>query len=228
MSNPELVTGTVKWFNPDKGFGFISTADHGDVFVHVRALAEGQTTLAAGEAVYFSLRQAERGPEAAHVRTGAPPAPPKPALPTLELTTLALPSHVNMRIVGRPAEARRLGWPEQPPSLVACVFELGSEAAPAAPSGLPLPSAATAYLVLMAIKHWRHVESALEADIEDALVIDGYISIDALAPGMITLRATSVTTTALLRAKHAAQAAARAAAQAANAPEAEQAAEDGA
>jgi CspA family cold shock protein len=211
MANPELVSGTVKWFNAEKGFGFISTADHGDVFVHVRALAEGQATLAVGELVHFNLRQAEKGPEAANVRAGVPPPPPKPALPTVDLPTPAVPSHVNMRIVGRPAGVRWLGWPEQPPSLVACVFELGGEAAPAVPSGLPLPSAATACLILIAAKHWRQVASALEADPEDTLVIDGTAGIDPLAPGMITLRATSVTTTATLQAKWAAQALARAA-----------------
>jgi cold shock protein len=218
MSNPELITGTVKWFNAEKGFGFISTADHGDVFVHVRALAEGRTTLTVGEPVHFSLRQAEKGPEAANVRPGAPPPPPKPALPVVELSTPAVPSNANMRIVGRPAEVRRLGQPEQPPSLMACVFELGGEAAPAMPSGLPPASAATACLVLIASKHWRHVASALEADPDDTLVIDGYTGLDPIAPGMITLRATSVTTTAILQAKYAAQAAARAA----NAAEADQ------
>jgi CspA family cold shock protein len=212
MSNPEIITGTVKWFNAEKGFGFVATTDHGDVFVHVRALAEGRTTLTVGEPVYFNLRQAEKGPEAANVRAGTPPPPPKPALPTLELATPPLPSHVNMRIVGRPAEVRRLGWPDQPPSLVACVFELGGEAAPNIPSSLPPPSAATACLVLIAIKHWRQVASALDADLADTLVIDGTAGIDPLAPGMITLRATSVTTTAILQAKWAAQAQARAAA----------------
>src|SRR5258705_8548626 len=92
MSNPELVTGTVKWFNAEKGFGFISTADHGDVFVHLRALAEGRTTLTAGEPVYFNLRPTEKGAEAANVRPGAPP-PPKPALPTVDLPTPAVPGH---------------------------------------------------------------------------------------------------------------------------------------
>lgn len=215
MSNPELITGTVKWFNADKGFGFISTADHGDVFVHVRALAEGRTALTVGEPVYFSLRQAAKGPEAANVRAGTPPPPPKPALPTVELTTPAVAGHANMRVVGRPAEVRPLGQPNQPPSLMACVFELDSAAVPALPSGLPPPSVATGCLALIAAKHWRQVASALAADPEDALVIDGYIALDPLAPGMITLRATSVTTTAILRAKHAAQAAARAASAAA-------------
>jgi CspA family cold shock protein len=211
MSNPELVTGTVKWFNAEKGFGFISSADHGDVFVHLRALAEGRMTLTAGEQVYFSLHQTEKGPEAANVRPGTPPPPPKPALPTVELPTPAVPGHANMRVVGRPAEVRQLDRPDQAPSLVACVFELDGEAAPALSGGLPPPSAATACLALIAAKHWRHVASALEADPEDALVIDGYAGLDPLAPGMITLRATSVTTTAILQAKWAAQALARAA-----------------
>ena len=209
MSNPELVTGTVKWFNAEKGFGFISTADHGDVFVHLRALVEGRTTLTVGEPVYFNLRTTEKGPEAANVRPGAPPPPPKPALPTVELPTPTVLGHANMRVVGRPAEARPLGRLGQAPSLVACVFELDGEAAPNVPGSLPPPSAATACLVLIAAKHWWHVERALEADPEDALVIDGYIGLDALAPGMITLRATSVTTTATLQAKWAAQRAAR-------------------
>jgi CspA family cold shock protein len=211
MSNPELVTGTVKWFSAEKGFGFISTADHGDVIVHVRALVEGRTTLTAGEPVYFGLRQTEKGAEAANVRPGALPQPPKPALPTVELPTPAIPSHTNMRLVGRPAEMRRLGRPDEPPSLVACVFELDADAAPALPGRLPPPSAATACLALIAIKHWQAVARALEASPDDALVIDGHIGLDPLAPGMITLRATSVTTTAMLEAKRAAQALARAA-----------------
>ena len=211
MSNPELITGMVKWFNAEKGFGFISSADHGDVFVHVRALVEGRTTLTVGEPVYFSLRQTEKGAEAANVRVGAPPPPPRPALPTVELPTPAVPGHANMRVVGRPAELRRLGRPDESPSMVACVFELDVEAAPALPGSLPPPSAATACLTLISAKHWRAVASALEADPDDALVIDGYIGIDPLALGMITLRATSVTTTAMLQARWAAQALARAA-----------------
>ncbi|MDQ2999011.1 MAG: cold shock domain-containing protein, partial [Chloroflexota bacterium] len=82
-----MITGTVKWFNAEKGFGFISSADHGDVFVHLRALAEGQKTLTVGEQVHFHLRQTEKGAEAANVRVGAPSPPPKPALSTVELPT---------------------------------------------------------------------------------------------------------------------------------------------
>lgn len=66
MSN---TTGTVKWFNEEKGFGFI-TQDNGgpDVFVHFRAIAsEGFKTLAEGQSVSFSLEQGPKGPQAANV-----------------------------------------------------------------------------------------------------------------------------------------------------------------
>jgi len=215
MSNPEIITGTVKWFNAEKGFGFISTADHGDVFVHVRALAEGRATLTSGEPVHFHLRQAEKGPEAANVRVGAPPPPPpppKPALPTVELPTPVVPGRAHLRIVGRPGEVRPLGRPGQGPSLVACVFDLGGEAAPELPGGLPPPSAATVCVALITAKHWRRVADALEADPEDTLVIDGYAGLAAIAPGVITLRATEVITMTMLQAKRAAQALAREAA----------------
>jgi CspA family cold shock protein len=206
MSNPELITGTVKWFNAEKGYGFISSADHGDVFVHLRALTEGRTTLAAGEQVYFTLRQAEKGPEAANVRAGAPPAPPKPALPTVELPTPEIRGHAGLRVVARPEAVKELGRPAQRASLVAFTVELGVEEVAGMSKALPPPSAATACLVLISAKHWRRVAGALDADPEDTLVVDGYASLDPLAPGVITLRATEVTTTALLSAKRAAQA----------------------
>jgi cold shock protein len=62
--------GTVKWFNVDKGFGFIARDRGGkDVFVHVSALAEaGLTTLNEGERVTFDLAEGRKGPEAARVR----------------------------------------------------------------------------------------------------------------------------------------------------------------
>jgi hypothetical protein len=104
---------------------------------------------------------------------------------------------------------RELGRPGQPPSLIAFTIELGAEGASALLEGLPSPSATTACLVLISAKHWRRVASALEADPEEVLVVDGYASLDPLAPGVITLRATEATTTALLSAKRAAQAQAR-------------------
>ncbi|ARR51281.1 TPA: transcription antiterminator/RNA stability regulator CspE [Photobacterium damselae] len=62
-------TGTVKWFNEEKGFGFI-TQDNGgaDVFVHFRAITgEGFKTLAEGQKVTFDIEQGQKGPQAANV-----------------------------------------------------------------------------------------------------------------------------------------------------------------
>ncbi|MCV6589704.1 MAG: cold-shock protein [Marinobacterium sp.] len=62
-------TGTVKWFNEEKGFGFI-TPDNGgsDVFVHFRAIqGDGFKTLAEGQQVKFDIEQGQKGPQAANV-----------------------------------------------------------------------------------------------------------------------------------------------------------------
>ncbi|MFC3096116.1 cold-shock protein [Alteromonas sediminis] len=63
------VTGTVKWFNEDKGFGFITPTDGGkDVFVHFRAIqSEGYKTLVEGQQVNFTVEQGQKGPQAANV-----------------------------------------------------------------------------------------------------------------------------------------------------------------
>jgi CspA family cold shock protein len=65
-----MTTGTVKWFNEAKGFGFISTADGGkDVFVHFSAIANsGFRTLAEGQEVTFDVVDGPKGPQAANVR----------------------------------------------------------------------------------------------------------------------------------------------------------------
>jgi len=60
--------GTVKWFNEAKGYGFISTDEGNDVFVHFSAiLGEGFKTLAEGQRVEFEVVQGEKGPQAANV-----------------------------------------------------------------------------------------------------------------------------------------------------------------
>ncbi|MGF1717454.1 transcription antiterminator/RNA stability regulator CspE [Photobacterium chitinilyticum] len=62
-------TGIVKWFNDEKGFGFI-TQDNGgaDVFVHFRAIAgDGFKSLAEGQKVSFDVEQGQKGPQAANV-----------------------------------------------------------------------------------------------------------------------------------------------------------------
>ena len=61
-------TGTVKWFNESKGFGFISQESGPDVFVHFSAISgEGFKTLAEGQKVEFTISQGEKGPQAENV-----------------------------------------------------------------------------------------------------------------------------------------------------------------
>ena len=65
-----MSTGTVKWFNAEKGFGFITQDDGGpDVFVHFSAITgEGYRNLEEGQQVEFELTQGPKGPQAANVR----------------------------------------------------------------------------------------------------------------------------------------------------------------
>ncbi len=63
-----MATGKVKWFNAEKGYGFITTDDGKDVFVHFSAIvADGYKTLDEGQAVEFEITQSDRGPQASHV-----------------------------------------------------------------------------------------------------------------------------------------------------------------
>jgi cold shock protein len=64
-----VATGTVKWFSPEKGFGFISQADGPDVFVHFSAIAgEGYKNLEENQQVEFDVTQGPKGPQASNVR----------------------------------------------------------------------------------------------------------------------------------------------------------------
>ena len=65
-----MPTGTVKWFNDDKGFGFITPDDQSsDLFVHHSDIAgEGFKSLAEGAKVTFDAEQGEKGPKAANVQ----------------------------------------------------------------------------------------------------------------------------------------------------------------
>ena len=63
-----MSNGTVKWFNAEKGYGFIEREDGGDVFVHFTAIqADGYRTLEEGQAVEFDVVQGERGEQATNV-----------------------------------------------------------------------------------------------------------------------------------------------------------------
>ena len=64
-----MTTGTVKWFNEAKGFGFISQENGEDVFVHFSAIdGDGFKTLADGDRVEFEVTQGTKGLAAANVR----------------------------------------------------------------------------------------------------------------------------------------------------------------
>jgi CspA family cold shock protein len=64
----DRVIGTVKWFNSEKGYGFLEREDGPDVFVHYTAIqAEGFRTLQEGQQVEFSVEQGPKGPQAARV-----------------------------------------------------------------------------------------------------------------------------------------------------------------
>ena len=61
-------TGTVKWFNAEKGFGFIEREDGDDVFVHFTAIqSEGFKTLEEGQTVDYDVVETDRGPQAQNV-----------------------------------------------------------------------------------------------------------------------------------------------------------------
>ena len=64
-----MATGTVKWFNDAKGFGFISRTDGADVFVHHTAIqSEGFRTLSEGQPVEFDIVEGPKGLQASNVR----------------------------------------------------------------------------------------------------------------------------------------------------------------
>jgi Cold shock proteins len=66
--NSLMEHGTVKWFNAEKGYGFITREDGSDVFVHFSAIqGDGYKTLEEGQSVTFDIEDSDRGPQASNV-----------------------------------------------------------------------------------------------------------------------------------------------------------------
>ena len=68
-----MPTGKVKWYDADKGFGFLTRDDGGEVFVHSTALPAGTTALRPGQRVEFGVAEGRRGVQALQVRLLEPP-----------------------------------------------------------------------------------------------------------------------------------------------------------
>ena len=62
-----MAQGTVKWFNGDKGYGFIAVESGQDVFVHFSAIKGGYRSLGEGQKVEFDITQGQKGPQAENV-----------------------------------------------------------------------------------------------------------------------------------------------------------------
>ena len=63
-----MATGKVKWFNAEKGYGFITTEEGKDVFVHYSAIqCDGFKTLEEGDSVTFEVKESNHGPQASNV-----------------------------------------------------------------------------------------------------------------------------------------------------------------
>jgi len=82
-------TGKVKWYDADKGFGFLSQEDGEDVYVRASALPDGVEGLKAGQRVEFGLATGRRGPQALSVKLIDPP----PTLSRMRRETAAAPEH---------------------------------------------------------------------------------------------------------------------------------------
>lgn len=68
-----MPTGKVKWYDSDKGFGFLTRDDGGEVFVHSSALQAGTSGLRAGQRVEFGIAEGRKGAQALQVRLLEPP-----------------------------------------------------------------------------------------------------------------------------------------------------------
>ena len=99
-----MPTGKVKWFNPEKGFGFLAREDGPDVFVHKDALPAGTSELKPGQRVEFGIVAGRRGDQALQVRVLDP-------LPSVSATVAAAPgTRITFTV---PASVATHGWTVQ-------------------------------------------------------------------------------------------------------------------
>jgi CspA family cold shock protein len=105
--------GTVTWYDEGKGFGFITPDSGGDdVFVHVRALAEGLTWLAEGDRVTYGVVQGDKGPQARDLQLvrGAEDSPAPSAAPRSSATAGGAPARAGEGVVARYDAERGFGF----------------------------------------------------------------------------------------------------------------------
>ncbi len=86
-----MPTGKVKWYDADKGFGFLTRDDGGEVFVHSTALEPAGTALRPGQRVEFGVAEGRRGTQALQVKVLEPP-------PTIAKTTRKSPDEMVLII----------------------------------------------------------------------------------------------------------------------------------
>lgn len=107
-----MPTGKVKWFDTEKGFGFLSREDGGDVFVHSSALPSGVEELKAGMRVEFGVAEGRRGEQALSVRVLDPlPSVAKAARKSEDEMTILVEDLIKM-LDGLSNSYRRGRWPE--------------------------------------------------------------------------------------------------------------------
>jgi len=177
----------------------------GGVFFHLVRTAE---VVSRADKAYIFPRQGGHPSQAGGAGAGVSAPSPPPPLPPAAWTDddyRAINQHlqdeigrattVKITIVGRPAKVLDRGQ--------VIVLSLRQDTAPSLPKGLPEPATGTRYALLIAAKQWAKIAEALDADPEDALIAEGYPSLDPRFPQGITVHATSATTKRLQAAKRA-------------------------
>ena len=107
--------GTVKWFSTQKGYGFITQDEGGDVFVHVTGLAPGTTGLDENQRVEFELSEGRKGPQATNVKPPAAAEATSDEPPAAEEATHDEPPAAEEEAYEEPPAAAE-AIPDEPPA----------------------------------------------------------------------------------------------------------------